>query len=118
MKNLDKALAKKRQIALYASMNVDGMFTVWEVDIVNYDENYQILPDGQTRERAIKGYVRVSELVEAEFSGVDNDTVVRNAVETLNEQERQIRAEFAQKLADLNEQRSQLLALTHQPEPV
>jgi flagellar basal body-associated protein FliL len=115
MKDFNHALAKTRFVALYANMATEGWFTVFEVTYVNYDEHFQPLTDGQKREKPWEGYVRISEPVKVDFAATDDDTVVRNAVASLDEQERKLRAELGEKLAQLQDRRNQLLALTHSP---
>lgn len=117
MKNFKDAVAKPRKVALYANLTIDDYFCVWEVVTTDYDEHYKTLPEGQTRERPITGWVRITDPVAMEFVAVDNDSVVRHAVESLNEQERALIDEMNKKLADIRERKNQLLALTYQVEP-
>lgn len=118
MKNLKEALSKPRKVAVYASLTMDNMVTVWEVNYLPYDEHWQSLPDGEKREHQVEGYVRISEPVEVSFTAVDNDSMVRNAVASIDEEERKLRSELNRKLAQLQDRRNQLLALTYQPEEV
>lgn len=114
MKNIKEALAKKRWLALYANLTIDDYTAVWEVHFHKFDEHYTPLPEGERREQPMTGWVRVSEPVEVGFSGLENDIVVRNAVASLDEQERELRAELGKKIAEIQERRNQLLALTHE----
>jgi hypothetical protein len=116
MKDFKEAIAKPRKLALYAHMAIDGHYTVWEVRHVSYDEHYMPLPDGQTREAPIQNYVRITEPVDVEFEAIDNDEMVRNAVEALNDEERKAINELNKTIASIRERRNQLLALTHQVE--
>jgi hypothetical protein len=61
------------------------------------------------------GYMRISEPTDVRFVGLKNDDVVRNAIEALDAEEREARRELNQKLFEIQERRSTLLALTHQP---
>ncbi len=116
MKNFKEAIARPRKVALYAHLTIDDFYSLDEVRIVNYDEHFDTLPDGQTREVSREGYVRITELAEVTLSPIDNDAIVRNAVVSLDEQERQLRAELNKKIAEIQDRRNQLLALTYQPE--
>jgi hypothetical protein len=115
MKNLKEAIAKRRQVALYANMEHEYV-CLNEVRFVDYDEHFAPLLSGQTREITLDGYVRVSKPVEVDFSAIGNDEIVAKAVESLTETERKIQVETEQKLAKIREQKKQLLALTYQPE--
>lgn len=113
MKNLKEEVAKTRKVALYASFDSE-FYMVDEVRYVTYDENGRQLPDGEKRERPMKGYVRITEPASIKFSAIEGDEIIGKAVESLNETEREILLEMEQKLARIREQRGQLLALTHQ----
>jgi flagellar basal body-associated protein FliL len=115
MKDFKEQIAKKRELALYASLTMDFSY-VTEVTYSTLDEHYSPLPEGERRERPHEGYVRVTEPVTINFCAVDNDTVVRNAVASLDEEERKLRSELHKKLVELQERKSQLLALTHEIE--
>lgn len=114
MKDIKAMVEEPREIALYSSMTTSNSYLVLGVYYVDYDEHYQPLPKGQRREQPKDGYVRVSEPMKVSFTAIDTDTLVRNAVESLNEQERKTIDELNQKLAEIREKRSQLLALTHE----
>lgn len=116
MKNIKEAIAKPRAVALYASLTVDNFVAIYEVGYVNYDEHYVPLPDGQLRERPIEGWVRISRAQEVTFSAIDNDSVIRNAVAAMDEEERKLRAELHRKIAELHNRKKQLLALSYEPE--
>lgn len=107
-------IGKPRKVALYMNLNAPSSLTVWEVPYVAWDERYAPLPAGQTRERPRNSYVRVSDPLEVGFTPVDDDSMVRNAVSSLDEQERALLDELNRKLADIKERRNQLLALTYQ----
>lgn len=113
--NIKEEIAKSRKVALYASLDSAYSY-VSEVDYVDYDEHYHPYPDGQTRERQKKGYVRISEPVEISFSAISNDAVIENAVKSLDEAERAVIREMNEKIAAIRGQKAQLLALTHQIE--
>lgn len=115
MKNFKEEVSKPHFVALYGHLELNFV-SVNEVRYVNYDEHYAPLPEGQTREMPCNGYVRLTEPVEVRFTAIDNDALVRNAVESLNEQERKVVEELNEKLAQIRERKNQLLALTHQPE--
>lgn len=116
MNNVKEAIAKARTVALYAALDVTDYFTVMPVNYVNYDEHYAPLPEGSKREKSYDTFVRVSEPIELTFQPLANDSIVQKAVESIDEAERRLREELNKKLAALREQRSQLLALVHQPE--
>lgn len=117
MKDFKPTIAKPRVIALHACLTIDDYVSVFEVHTVGYDETFAPLPEGQTRERALPGWVRISEPVEIKFTAVDNDSIVRHAVESLNEEERKIVDEMNKKLADIRGRKNQLLSLTHEVTP-
>lgn len=114
MKDFKDAIAQPREVALYANLSCDNWFTVFEVHYNDRDEHGQLLPNGQRREQPWEGRVRISEPVKIQFAAISNDTIVRNAVESLNEEERKVIAELNNKLADIRDRKNQLLALTHQ----
>lgn len=117
MSDLRNDVNKTRKLALYADMELRSSYLVLSPSYSKHDEHYKPLPEGQQREVAIPGYVRVSEVIEVCFEAIANDEIVAKAVESLNEQERKTIDELNQKLAAIREKRSQLLALTHQTEP-
>lgn len=116
MKNLKETILKTRSVALYASLTIDDFVCVWEMRYNDYDEHYQPLPTGERREVPHAGYVRISEPMELKFAPIDKDEIVRNAVSSIDEEERKLRSELHGKIAQLQERRNQLLALTYQPE--
>lgn len=116
MKNIKETVARPRTVALYSSMDMDDYYAVMEVLYVDYDEHYSPLPAGQKREYPKSSYVRISEPIEITFSAITNDEIVARAVESLNEEERKVIDELNRKIAAIREKKSQLLALTHQPE--
>lgn len=61
------------------------------------------------------GFCRVSDPLEIHFSPLTGEDVIREAVLSLDAQEARVRDECNQKVAAIREQKSQLLALTHQP---
>jgi hypothetical protein len=116
MKDLNEQIARPRKVALYASLNMAQFYMLWEVRYSSADERYDPLPDGETREVPIDGYVRVSEPIDLTFKAVASDEVVQNAVASLDAAERKAIQELNAKIAAIREQKAQLMALTHQPE--
>lgn len=116
MKDVREQVAKKRMVALYASMDMSDYYPVMEVLYVDYDEHCNPLPADQKREYPKQSYVRISEPVELSFSPISSDEIVAKAVESLNEEERKTIDELNRKIAAIREKKSQLLALTHQVE--
>lgn len=62
-------------------------------------------------------YVRISEPMEIRFKGLSSEEALRNAIAGLDAEEKNIRLELGKRIAEIQERRSSLLALTHQPEP-
>lgn len=60
-------------------------------------------------------YVRISEYVDVEFPPLPNDELIQGAVVALDRKREQVSEEFTRKLADIDRQKSELLAITHQP---
>lgn len=114
MKDFTGSLAKPREIALYAHLTIDNFFAVFELHYSSRDAQYTPLPDGERRETPFEGYVRISQPIKVDFVAINNDDVIRNAIESLNEQERKAVAELNKTLAQIRERKNQLLALTHQ----
>lgn len=114
MKDFKELIARPRMIALYASLIIDGFIAIFEILYSNIDEHYDPLPEGERREYTRVDYVRISEPFEVTFSAVDNDSIVRNAVASLDEEERKLRSELGRKLAALQDRKNQLLSLTHE----
>jgi len=117
MKDVREIIEKPREVALYSCLDTGGSYLVLQVSYSAYDEHYAPLPEGERREVPCSGFVRVSEPIQLTFKAITNDEMVARAVESLNEQERKTINELNEKLASIREKRSQLLALTHQPEP-
>lgn len=115
MKDTQEEIALPRKVALYKSLDSD-YYMISEVQFSKLDEHYNVLPEGEERERVVRGYVRITAPVEVSFTSLDNDSVIQKAVETLDEMERDAIRELNQKIASIREQKSQLLALTHQVE--
>lgn len=118
MDNLKDAFAKPRLVAMYAHLTVNEIFSVFEVTYCDYDEHYRALAPGERRENLRASYVRISEPVEVTFTSVSNDEVIQKAVATLDAEERQAIDELNKKVAAIRERKSQLLAITFQPEVV
>lgn len=119
MKDFKEQVAKKRKLALYAHMDPSMRFyTVFEVTFVNHDARYQALGEGQLRELPMQGYTRVSEIIEVSFDSVSNDQVIQNAIAALDAAEQKAIEDLNRKIAEIRDQKAQLLALTHQPESV
>ena len=115
MENFKAEIAKPRMVALYASMDLNGYFSVFEVTYKSYDENYNALPAGEKRENLRTSFVRISEPVEVNFTSVSNDEVIQKAVATLDAEERQAIDDLNKKVASIRERKQQLLAITFQP---
>lgn len=113
--NIKEEIAQARKVALYASLDSAYCY-VAEVSYDEYDEHWDKLPDGQVRERQKKGYVRISDPVEIALTAISNDSIVENAVKSLDEAERAVIREMNEKIAAIRGQKAQLLALTHQIE--
>lgn len=109
-----KALDKPMEIALYLSLEY-GNIAVWERRMVNHDKHYNELPNGETREHPMTGFVRISEPITVSWTQTDEETMVQNAMGALDLEVQKIRTEMQAKLDQLEERRSQLLAITHQP---
>jgi hypothetical protein len=73
-----------------------------------------VLPDGATREYVCTGYVRVSEPIDVTWTGIDDDSMIQNAVTSLDEEILKIRNETAKRIDEIEQRRSQFLALVHQ----
>lgn len=114
MNNVKEELTRPRKVALYASLDSSWCY-VAEVSYVKHDEHWDPLPDGEVRERPIKGFVRVSEPVDIHLQGLADDAMVQKAVESLDEAEREAIRELNTKIAAIRAQKAQLLALAHQP---
>lgn len=116
MIDLKEKITKPRQVALYALLDSPGLYMISEVRFTKLDEHYSPLPEGELQERPIKGCVRVSEVIEITFAALADDSMVQNAIASLDEAEREAIRELNAKIAALRAQKAQLLALTHQPE--
>jgi hypothetical protein len=60
-------------------------------------------------------YIRLTEFVEIELKPLATEAVVNKQLTALDEAEAQLRTQFQDKLAGLNERRQELRALTFQP---
>lgn len=98
MKKTDKPFEETYQVVLCRSIKYGWIF------VLEYDGG------------EFTDYVRISEPTAVRFQPLQDDAVIRNAVSALDAAERNARLELERKLAEINEQRAQLLALTHQPE--
>jgi hypothetical protein len=117
MKNMQEEISRSRKVALFKSLDSD-YYMIDEFRLTSFDENYRPLPNGEERERIIKGYVRISEPIEVSFSSMASDSIIQKAVESLDALEADARRELNEKIAAIREQKSQLLALTYQAEVV
>lgn len=61
------------------------------------------------------GYVRISEYVDVEFPPLADAEMINNAIVALDRRREKIVDEFTDKLAEIDQQKSELLAITHQP---
>ena len=84
--------------AMYRSLSCD-----WTSVFAMRDESY-----------VIPGYVQISDAVTVTFPPLSNDDVIAGAVASLDETRKKTVEEFTQKLANIDEQRRQLLAISHQ----
>lgn len=64
-----------------------------------------------------KDYLRLSEFVEVEFTLLAPEVVVPLQLERLGAMEAELRNKFNEKLSEINTERANLLALTHQVQP-
>ncbi len=116
MNKFKEQIGKPRKIALYAHLTMEDYFLVDEVRYSPFDANFQPLPQGELREIPRRDSVRLTKPIEVVFEAEDDNSVVGNAVQSLEAEERRLREELATKIADIRERRQQLLALTHQVE--
>lgn len=65
---------------------------------------------------AVPGYVRLTEFLEVEFKLLDSDSQIQKHVAALDHKRQKIVEDFTAKLAELDAQKAELLALTYQPE--
>lgn len=115
---MKEAIGQPRKLALYRYLGEHVWYAVFEIPHSNYDEQYQPLPDGQQRELPHDGYARITEPLEVAFTACTNDAVIQQAVDSLNAMERKAIEELNKKIAQIRQQKAQLLALTHQQETV
>jgi hypothetical protein len=112
--DIKTGVERSREIALYAQLSAHTWFCVFEVTYSDYDEHRTKLPDGERRERPMEGFVRVSEPIRVEFTAINDDAIVQNAVESLDAEERKAIEDLNAKIASIRERKAQLLTLTHQ----
>lgn len=60
------------------------------------------------------GYTAASEVLEVTFTPLPAEVVVASQLDALDKREEELRSELADKIAAINERRSELRALTHQ----
>lgn len=65
---------------------------------------------------ADKDYVRMSEVIEVEFVDLSPEVTIPPQIECIDAGIAKLRAEVAEKIARLEDEKSKLLAITHQPE--
>lgn len=118
MENIKEQAELPRKIALYQYLGEHPWYSVMEIVYSGHDERYNPLPDGQIREVPRDSFVRVSEPQEIKFSVLADNSIIEQAVASLNESERQAIEELNKKLMSIRERKAQLLSLTHQPEVV
>lgn len=114
MKDFREVAVKPRKVAVYASMDMQNYYTVMEVTYDQWDEHYKPLPAGKQREHIIKGYVRISTIIDIQPQAINSDEIVGHAVEALNAEECKLIDELNQKIAAVREKKAQLLALGHE----
>ena len=61
-------------------------------------------------------YIRISEPLKISFESLKTNELIQTAVKAIDAQEQELRAELEKKLQQLRDFKSQLLALTYQPE--
>ena len=61
-------------------------------------------------------YVRVSEPMEITLTPLDDETVLKARVDSIDNQIETVRAELTRKVNDLTDQKQRLLAITHETE--
>jgi hypothetical protein len=120
MSQLSKQMAleatKPRKIAIYAHLTTKDQIIVAEVFYNNRDEHWQLLPKGQEREIPQYNHVRISEVLEVVCRPVEEDTIVQNAVTSLDKQMADLTAEYYEAAGKIKGMKKQLLALTYEPE--
>jgi Mg2+ and Co2+ transporter CorA len=72
---------------------------------------FRVREDGSCYGDILPNYVRVSENVEVEFPELDQAEILRNQLEALTRQEKEVLKEFQDKLDTIEEKRASLLAL-------
>lgn len=118
MNDMKEEVSKTRKVALYLYTRGNSgspWYSISEVHFSQYSEHYDRLPEGQWREEPRDGFTRVSDIVEMAFTPLSQESVIEQAVASLEEEERKTMAELNQKLADIRGRKAQLLALTYQP---
>lgn len=65
---------------------------------------------------ADKDYVRMSEVMEVEFVDLPPEMTIPPQIERIDAGIAELRAEVANKIAHLEDKKSKLLAITHQPD--
>lgn len=88
----------KQRLALFKSM----------------EHGVEITGDRNT-EKYSQNYVRISEYVDVEFPPLQDEHVVRQQVEKLDAIADRITDDYRNKIAEIQERKSKLLAITHQP---
>lgn len=69
----------------------------------------------QATEKYSNGYVRISEYVDVDFPPLQDEAVVRQQIEKLDEIADKITDDYRNKIAEIQDRKSKLLAITHQP---
>ena len=73
----------------------------------------QHIEDRHDHDEPIKGYVRVSEIVEIDFQMLTTPDVVARQVAILDEQERVVHLAAQEKILEIQRKKSELLAIGH-----
>lgn len=76
------------------------------------EHGYENVNDGSLEGCA--SYVRISEFVDVEFPPLDNDEQIQKEVAALDHVRQKTVEEFSRKLAEIDQRKRNLLALTHQ----
>lgn len=113
-KQMAEAARLPRKIAVYAHLTIPDQFMVAEVRFNDMDEHWQKLPPGQEREETHYNHVRISEITTMVCEPISEDTIVQNAVASLDKQAADLTAEYYEQLGKVRGMKSQLLALSYE----
>ena len=80
----------------------------------SYGSNYTRPQEADEFYEENSSYVRTTEIVEVEFTELDHATVVLAQVARVDHEIEDTRADLTRKIQDLEDERSKLLAITHE----